>query len=276
MASAAAPPASAPTSRDAAPGTAGDPPAAATQQVSATRSARAISCLADPLASGHDAAEGRASPRRAPSQHLKWLALIAMLIDHTGAVFFPEADALRLLGRLALPLFCWEVARGVERSRDPGTYLVRLALFAVIAQPAYALVFPGFLNVGFPLLLAGLAARAPGSWITRLAATTVAALLALRSGCDGLWLAPVLVLLARQCRSLTAYGIAASLIQAAYGLLHGWPVMLAAVLVVAPLCWCLASWPERWRLPAPRWLFYAVYPGHLLLFAALAWVLGTT
>lgn len=38
---------------------------------------------------------------------LKLIAIVSMLIDHIGSVFFPEVRVLRWIGRLAFPIFCY-------------------------------------------------------------------------------------------------------------------------------------------------------------------------
>ena len=41
---------------------------------------------------------------------LKLIAIVSMLIDHIGSVFFPEVRVLRWIGRLAFPLFSYCIA----------------------------------------------------------------------------------------------------------------------------------------------------------------------
>lgn len=38
---------------------------------------------------------------------LKLIALIAMVLDHTGLYFFPYENAFRIIGRYAMPIFCF-------------------------------------------------------------------------------------------------------------------------------------------------------------------------
>ena len=38
-----------------------------------------------------------------PQEILKLIACVSMLIDHVGAVCFPELTVLRIIGRLAFP-----------------------------------------------------------------------------------------------------------------------------------------------------------------------------
>ncbi|WP_397382397.1 TraX family protein [Prosthecobacter sp.] len=84
---------------------------------------------------------------------LKVIAITAMAIDHVGALIYPEALWLRVIGRLAMPIIAFLLVEGYHHTRHLGRYLLRLLLFALLAQPFYRLVFPHGLNVLFDLLL---------------------------------------------------------------------------------------------------------------------------
>jgi hypothetical protein len=74
---------------------------------------------------------------------LKITAITTMLIDHIGAILFPEALWLRMIGRLAFPLFAWMIAQGYLYTRSRRNYLLRLLVFAVICEVPFRLAFPG-------------------------------------------------------------------------------------------------------------------------------------
>lgn len=83
---------------------------------------------------------------------LKLIAITAMAVDHIGALIYPEALWLRVVGRLAMPIIAFLLVEGYHHTRHLGRYLLRLLVFAVLAQPVYRLVFPHGLNVFFDLL----------------------------------------------------------------------------------------------------------------------------
>ena len=69
---------------------------------------------------------------------LKIIALVAMLIDHTGAVFPEYAPfEFRLIGRLTFPIFVYLIAEGFRYTRSPKKFLARLLAFAIISEPFY-------------------------------------------------------------------------------------------------------------------------------------------
>lgn len=92
------------------------------------------------------------------SFQLKWIAIISMAIDHTGAVLFPENAALRCIGRIAFPVFCFLLVEGFIHTRDVRRYMGRLALFAFLSEIPFDLAFYGvpfqfrYQNVFFTLL----------------------------------------------------------------------------------------------------------------------------
>lgn len=49
---------------------------------------------------------------------LKIIAIISMLIDHIGHVFFPEEAAFRWIGRLAFPIFSYCLTVGLVYTRS--------------------------------------------------------------------------------------------------------------------------------------------------------------
>lgn len=87
---------------------------------------------------------------------IKIIAVITMIIDHVGALFFPQILLLRIIGRLSFPLFGWLVAEGFDKTHDKKKYLFRMFCFFLISQIPYYLTFhDGQLNI-FLTLATGL------------------------------------------------------------------------------------------------------------------------
>jgi hypothetical protein len=84
---------------------------------------------------------------------LKLIAITAMAADHIGALIYPEALWLRVVGRLAMPIIAFLLVEGYHHTHHLGRYLLRLLIFAILSQPVYRLVFPHGLNVLFDLLV---------------------------------------------------------------------------------------------------------------------------
>ncbi len=47
-----------------------------------------------------------------------------MLIDHLGAVLFPEVIILRMIGRLSFPIFAYLIAIGYSKTNSVFKYLI--------------------------------------------------------------------------------------------------------------------------------------------------------
>ena len=91
---------------------------------------------------------------------LKIIAIIAMTLDHIGAVFFPMGDVLfpyniilRTVGRLTMPIMCFFIGEGYVHTRDKKKYSQRLAVFALISEMPYRLLLDNEMNVMFTLLI---------------------------------------------------------------------------------------------------------------------------
>lgn len=115
-----------------------------------------------------------------PGSTLKIIAIITMLIDHIGAAILENSTIinyvfanasisfeiwslvdiiLRLIGRIAFPVFCFLLVEGFLHTRDVKKYAMRLGIFCLISEIPFDLAFfqqPfywGHQNVFFTLFL---------------------------------------------------------------------------------------------------------------------------
>ena len=233
---------------------------------------------------------------------LKLLALAFMFIDHAGKMCFPHIPEMRMLGRLAFPIYCWCLVVGASHTRSFPRYLGRIALIGLISQPLYmvALNHPlSDFNIFLTLLVAllglwGLRARKCFSHIW---APVLAVVLACMLGVDYGWKGVLLVLLlwaVRDSRPGIAavmiafclyWGSGSSTVTAVFGLklsevLPGsvhlllTPVLKLQGLAILSLPLMLIRIPGQLRLP--KWMGYALYPAHLALLIALEHWMGLT
>lgn len=71
---------------------------------------------------------------------LKILAMLTMTIDHIGAILLPQYRFLRIIGRLAMPIYAFMIAEGCHYTHDRKAYFLRLAGLAVVCQVVYGFV----------------------------------------------------------------------------------------------------------------------------------------
>lgn len=85
---------------------------------------------------------------------LKLIALLTMVIDHVGAVLYPNIIVLRMIGRISFPIFAYLLALGYKSTHDAKKYLKRLLLFGLLSEIPYILAFNSDnLNIFFTLAL---------------------------------------------------------------------------------------------------------------------------
>ena len=90
---------------------------------------------------------------------LKVIAVISMLIDHSGYLIFNGFSFMNYIGRLAFPIFAFLITEGYTHTSNLKKYFLRLLIFAIISQIPFMLLFPGdfTFNILFTLALGLLA-----------------------------------------------------------------------------------------------------------------------
>lgn len=238
--------------------------------------------------------------------HLKVIACASMLIDHVGMIFFADVLLLRIIGRLAFPIFAYLIASGAVHTSDKARYLGRLLLLAVISEAPFQLATfgrvsgPPTRNVFFTLFL-GLAGICAFAWLKAwrrrtgamlgLLAMVACGVAASKAGSDYGYVGVLLISLMYLClgrRLLSAVAlVACNSIALATALVdiyragqwwvlsyfdsHDWLSIgrqTFGSLAIGPLM-------LRNGRPGPRlkWAFYFFYPVHLaVLWLASTWI----
>ncbi len=210
---------------------------------------------------------GNALPTLEQSDALRLVAIVSMTLDHVGAILLPQAGWLRIIGRVAFPLFAYQLAIGYMHTRNLPRYVLRLSVWGLVSQPIYMIAFdvrPWTLNI-FGMLLLGLLAIWGWDrrkwWAITLALGIAAIQLWLPAvgpdyGLYGVLLCLVSFVLSRHKEQLVA----------GHALLH-W---LAGIMFWPSQVYAMASipfilWPFQLHLGRLSRLFYAYYPAHLAL-----------
>ena len=95
---------------------------------------------------------------RGQSDFIKLVAIFAMTLDHIGYYLCPELIELIVIGRIAFPIFAYQLTIGYAMTSSKKDYLVRLLGFGLISQVPYYFLAEEFkLNILFALALGVLA-----------------------------------------------------------------------------------------------------------------------
>lgn len=233
-----------------------------------------------------------------PTGWLKVIALIFMFVDHSGKMIFGNMPEMRLLGRIAFPLYAWCLVVGFHYTRSVPKYLLRIAAVGVISQPLYMLALNHTLrqpNI-FLTLLIGLCALwgiEIKRWGSHIWAPVLALLLASILSVDYGWKGVLLILLlyaAQGSRGTIAavmiafclfWGASSSSVQDVFGGVFHWMLRTPGLQSIAPsllklqgmailaLPFMLIPLPRRHDLRLPAWVSYAIYPAHLVVLYGL-------
>ena len=104
---------------------------------------------------------------------LKVLAMALMLCDHMWATVLPDIGWISNLGRLAFPIFAFQIVEGFYQTHDRKKYIQRMLVFALISEIPFDLMtsgvwfFPFHQNVMVTFLIGLLML----SWIERVRGT---------------------------------------------------------------------------------------------------------
>jgi len=203
---------------------------------------------------------------------LKLIACVTMLIDHVGAVFFPQNLWLRVIGRLAFPIYCFLLAEGARYTKNPAKYALRLFIGLLLSEIPFDLALNGQISwahqsVMFTLLLAFFMAQTMkklplwGKVLVVIPFYFAAELLHTDYGGLGIVMAAVFIIgrelpeaLLFQTCGLLAVNLAwfsTSFIQ---------PFAVAAMIPIS-----LYSGKKATQSKLLQWAFYLFYPAHLLV-----------
>ncbi|WP_258530587.1 MULTISPECIES: conjugal transfer protein TraX [Paenibacillus] len=202
---------------------------------------------------------------------MQWIAMITMLIDHIGAVFFPHVGELRMIGRIAFPIYAFAVYIGYKHTRNVQKYIWRLFWIAVISQFPFMAAFNHFsLNVVWTLWSALLVLLVLDKLPVRLLGipiVVVAGLVMEMTHMDYGMYGLLLVLLFRYFQGPVLV-MAHLLLNVLYIYLHSSSIQMYSV--IATLGIAIAQYYNAgFRLKGPRWIWRYFYPAHLAVIALI-------
>lgn len=213
---------------------------------------------------------------------LKWIALVCMLIDHTGYILFPNVIWLRIIGRIAFPIFAYLMAEGCIYTRRPLRHFMEVFVLGVICQVVNQIAEPYpsgiYLNIlltfsvsialcnllrliPFTALKAGvLVSVAIPLWLTIYVLEQFG--IVFDYGFWGIILPPVLVLMKKPWQKLLMEGILLCFLAQGSDSIQWW-----SLLALLPL----ALYNGTRGSKKLKYFFYLFYPLHLAALYGIYW-----
>ncbi|SFB80368.1 TraX family protein [Ruminococcus albus] len=225
---------------------------------------------------------------------LKYIVIVAMLIDHIGELFESSIDPniyhiMRFIGRLTGPTMAFFLAEGAKYTRDIAKYQKRLAIFAAISWLPFIFANPGpqkliespvyFLqqSVIYTLFLGITAIRIWDSPNYEKDAKIIFIFLLCLASVIGDWpimdvLAPLFMYIYRDDKKKRYIAVTLAYLPMMLMVLimDGWHQ--AGVLMVPLIIIFCYNGKGGKKNAFNKWFFYIFYPAHLLILGIIKWV----
>lgn len=216
---------------------------------------------------------------------LKLIALVSMTLDHLGLIVFGQYRLLRIIGRLAFPIFAWMIAEGCRHTRSMGKYLGSMVAVAALCQAVY-FVAMGSLEM---CIMVTFSLSVSICWLIRLAREKKSVLFGIlailgvlftffvtdvlpkvfqgtaRLSVDYGFLGVMLPVALYLCKDKKLQLPVAAVLLSVMALRSGWEIQWFSLLSL-PLLALYNGQRGKWKL---KYLFYVYYPIHL----AALWLL---
>ena len=233
------------------------------------------------------------------SAALKIIALVSMTCDHVSYIMsrfgltaqgplIAGIPILRIIGRLAFPLYAFMMAQGAKYTRDINKYLKRLFIFALISEipfdiaaklssPLEIIEFT-YQNVYFTLLL-GLAAikvhkileekgKAPLSVLTAAGLAAIAYFMKTDYSWSGVVCIYIMYLVQDTDIRIKIPAMAAAILPTVFSMMNFNKSQLFAFFALIPILLYNGKPGRRMN----RTFFYAYYPAHLLIIYVILYI----
>jgi len=210
---------------------------------------------------------------------LKWIAVVTMIIDHFAVAVYPQFAGyeynvyyiMRKIGRLAFPIYCFLLVEGFFHTKNVKKYLRNCFLFAILSEIPFDMAIFGEVfysrgqNVYFTLciglailmILDKLKGWAPQYVLLRILIITLAAGTGQILDVDYHWKGVLFIIMFYYVRNMQEW------IRNLVG------ICAFAYEGTAPLAFLPIHFYNGERGRQMKYLFYAIYPIHLLIFGLI-------
>lgn len=211
---------------------------------------------------------------------LKWIAVVTMIIDHFAVAVYPQFASyeysvyyiMRKVGRIAFPIYCFLLVEGFFHTKNVAKYLRNCILFAILSEIPFDMAifgkvfYPKGQNVYFTLCI-GLATlimlnklrerQAPQFMLLQALMVALAASAGQFLEVDYHWKGILFIVMFYYMRNMQEW------IRNLVG------ICAFAYEGTAPLAFLPIHFYDGTRGKQMKYLFYAIYPIHLLIFGLI-------
>lgn len=206
--------------------------------------------------------------------------MLTMLIDHIGAVWFPNDLAWRVIGRLAFPFYAYAMVIGYFRTRSVKHYLLRVGVLALLSQLPYMLAFDttelnAIATLLVCLLMLTLLDRFQGRMLIQIACAAAALIVLDAIPFDYGAYALLLVLIYRYAtpHMSVALHLALNVLSVFY---KGWYLQLFSLFATLWLVYLPDFMRSMDKIRIPRFIWRSFYPLHLAIIAVIHSIMSAT
>lgn len=236
---------------------------------------------------------------------LKLTAALLMVLDHFALVFLPSHTIIylicRLIGRLSMPLFAYQLAKGYCSTKNFKKYLSRVGLMTLATQVPFTWLIYGdtfwsslfetkggillnYWNIGLTFLCAllflkyaeQLLLKPSNHWYTNLFYSLLLLFIFMASsrgdyGIYGLMMVVGFYLYHHYNWHMVAGGIYLLLLTVAYAMGNGTLYFWSSLILQGPAIFSilLIRYLPDYKLKLPKYFFYWFYPVHMLILLLL-------
>ena len=208
------------------------------------------------------------SKTKSSAEILKIIGITSMVVDHVGLFLFPGLIQLRIIGRLALPIFASGIANGFKHTSNLKAYLGRLFLVGIIVQlPVAYFTDYDLLNIMFTFIwgLLFLYCYKKKWYFLSLLVLISTFIIEIDYGYYGILLIFIFYLFKKKSHIL----IFASLATLVFAL-HTW---IYQIFLIFGVLLVLYFPYKSFSISLPRYFFYWFYPIHLIILLVIRAIL---
>ncbi len=231
---------------------------------------------------------------------IKLIASILMVIDHTAVALLPPLTngitatlICRLIGRLAMPIFAYQLAQGFARTKNFDKYLQRIVAMTIAAQiPYYLLLTPipletlldgtikiellNTINIGWTFTLALILLRITtqiANPLIKIATWIIVYLLAPYGDYGFYGIMTVVTFYLAHERKFSPTTTTLLLAALTLFFYRQYPIFYSLIqLTSIGAVWLIYNVPNK-QIKLGRWFFYIFYPTHMLILVIIRQIL---